>query len=112
MANVTNTVASSGSTETLAASESPDDVTHDVTLDANCTFTLTAPDSARPYSMVIILRQDSTGARTVTWPSSVKWPSDVAPVLTTTASSVDVVSLFTVDGGTTWYGFVAGYDMR
>lgn len=112
MANVTNTVAASGATETLDASASPDDVTHDVTLTANCTLTLTAPDSARPYNMTIILRQDATGARTVTWPSSVKWGSDIAPVLTTTPSAVDVVTLFTINGGTSWLGFAAGFDMR
>lgn len=51
---------------------------------------------------VLILKQDGTGSRTVTWPSAVKWPGNVAPVLTTTASRADVFSF--VYDGTVYYG--------
>jgi hypothetical protein len=46
------------------------------------------------------------GSAAQTWPASVDWPSATAPTLT--ASGTDVLVFFTVDGGTTWYGFVAG----
>lgn len=46
------------------------------------------------------------GAFTVTWPASFKWPSGTAPTLT--SSGVDVLVFFTVNGGTTWYGMLAG----
>jgi hypothetical protein len=49
------------------------------------------------------------GAFTTLWPTSVKWASATAPSLT--ASGVDILVFTTIDGGTTWYGFVAGLDM-
>jgi hypothetical protein len=39
-----------------------------VTLTDNCTFTFTAPRG--PCNLMLRLRQDSTGSRTITWPSS------------------------------------------
>jgi hypothetical protein len=51
------------------------------------------------------LQITSSGTRTITWPASVKWPSDVPPNLT--SGGVDFVDLWTVDGGTTWYGSFA-----
>lgn len=54
---------------------------------------------------VLILKQDGSGSRTVTWPSNVKWPSNTAPTLTTTASRADVLYL-TYDG-TVYYGSLA-----
>lgn len=70
------------------------------TLTDNCTFTFTAPSN--PCTVQLILIQDGTGSRTVTWPASVKWPGGTAPTLSTAASSVDVVSLFY--DGTNYYG--------
>lgn len=51
---------------------------------------------------VVILKQDGSGSRTVTWPSAVVWQGGVTPTLTTTASKVDVVYL--VYDGTVYYG--------
>jgi len=58
--------------------------------DEMCAFTLTLTNGA---------------AYVVTWPSSVDWPSATAPTLT--ASGVDVLTFFTVDGGTIWHGMIA-----
>ncbi len=71
---------------------------------APCTITLTNPASGAMRSLTLLVFQDATGARTITWPASVKWGNAGAPTLTTTASKMDMISLFTVDGGTTWYG--------
>lgn len=80
-----------------------------LTLTGNCILTLSNPPATgKAGSLTLILVQDGTGSRTITWPASVKWPNGTAPTLTTTASAVDVVQLVTVDGGTTWYGFLAG----
>jgi hypothetical protein len=46
------------------------------------------------------------GSAAQTWPASVDWPAATAPTLT--ASGTDVLVFITCDGGTTWYGFVAG----
>lgn len=66
------------------------------------------------YTLVLYLKQDGTGSRTVDWSTqTVKWPigdgiAAGGPTLTTAANAVDVVSFTTFDGGANWYGFVAG----
>ena len=85
---------------------------HALTLDENCTLTFSNPAATgRASSFTLILTQDSTGSRTVTWPVSVDWAAATAPTLTTAAAGVDILTFFTIDGGTTWYGFVAGQAM-
>jgi hypothetical protein len=57
--------------------------------------------------VVVTIRRtkDASGtARTIAWPASVKWASGTAPTLTSTASCVDIISLLSLDGGTTWDG--------
>ena len=79
---------------------------HDLT--ENVTYTFSNPAaSGRASSFVLKVIQDSS-ARTITWPSSVDWPAATAPTLTATNNGVDVFVFFTIDGGTTSYGFVAG----
>lgn len=75
-----------------------------LTLTANCTLTLTSPASGAMRAMTLLVFQDGTGSRTITWPGSVKWGLAGAPVLSTGAGRMDIISLFTVDGGTNWYG--------
>lgn len=41
------------------------------------------------------------GAHNVTWPSSFKWAGGTPPLLM--ASGIDVITFFTIDGGTTYY---------
>jgi len=84
---------------------------HDVTLTDDCTFTFSnPPDAGSAGSFTLILRQDGTGSRSVTWPGSVAWAGGTGPTLTTTANAVDILTFVTVDGGTTLYGMLAGAD--
>lgn len=62
------------------------------------------------YGVTLVLTQDGTGSRTVTWPAAVAWAGGSAPTLSTAANAVDVITLFTPDSGTTWYGFAGGLD--
>lgn len=79
---------------------------YDLTLGANPTFSISNPPPAgKSFTLTLKLTQDATGSRTVSWPASVKWPNDVAPVLTTTANKTDFVALETLDGGAKWFGF-------
>ena len=80
------------------------------TLTENTTFTFSnPPSSGTAYGFSLKIVQDaSASGYTVTWPSSVDWPNGNAPTLTSTASAVDQFVFYTHDGGTTWYGFVAG----
>ena len=72
------------------------------------TVTSTLNDSTA-YGMSLKVIQDSgASGYTVTWPTSVKWPSATAPTLTATASAEDQFVFYTKDGGTNWYGFTAG----
>jgi len=80
-----------------------------VTLDDNCTLSFTSVPSTA-FGFTVELRQDGTGSRTVSWPAAVTWAGGTAPTLSTGASAVDVVTLFTPDGGTTYRGFLAGAD--
>lgn len=66
------------------------------------------PTSPFSYAITLILIQDSTGGRTIDWPSEIKWPGGSAPTLTTTADKIDVVTLLTYDGGASWLGFLGG----
>ncbi len=85
----TNTVAATGSTETLDTSLY---AVHDCTMDQNCTFTFSNPiASGKNTTFMLILR----GAFTPTLPGSVKWSSGSVPTYTT--PSVYVFS--TIDGG-------------
>ena len=75
-----------------------------LTLTANCTITLAAPATGTMRSLTLLVFQDATGSRSITWPSSVKWGEAGTPILTLAASRMDIISLFTIDGGATWYG--------
>ena len=69
--------------------------------------TITMPTASAGKSFVIILAQDGTGSRTVTW-STVVWPSGTAPTITSTASKKDIYSFFA--DGTSWYGTTIGQN--
>lgn len=73
-----------------------------VTMTGNATFTFSNPQSGASYQ--IIITQDVTGGRTITWPT-IKWEGGSAPSLTGTANSRDIVTL-TYDGSS-YYGVIA-----
>jgi hypothetical protein len=70
-----------------------------LTLTANATLTM--PTAVAGKSFIIILAQDATGSRAVTW-TTVSWPSATSPTITSTASKKDIYSFFS--DGTSWYG--------
>jgi hypothetical protein len=72
-----------------------------VTSAANVIFT-SPPPNLTGFSFLIQLSQ--TGSYAITWPSSIQWPANTAPTLSTTAGYVDTIALYTVDGGTNYYG--------
>ena len=82
------------------------------TLSENVTYTFSNPAaSGYASSFTLKVTQDSS-ARTITWPGSVDWAAATAPTLSTGSGDVDVFVFFTVDGGTTYYGFTAGQDLN
>jgi hypothetical protein len=82
-----------------------------VTLTANCTLTISNPPASDTWGeLLIVLVQGGVGSFTVTWPAAVDWPDTdgtgggAAPTLHTAVGAQDVVTLVTIDGGTTWGG--------
>jgi hypothetical protein len=102
------TAVTSSSNSTTVNCQDGNVFTHVLT--ENTTFTFSNPPaSGRAFAFTLKIVQDSgANGYTVTWPASVDWPSATAPTLTATASAVDVFVFYTHDGGTTFYGFVAG----
>jgi hypothetical protein len=99
-----NTVAASGAAQTIV-----NNAFNHITLSANCTFTF--PTATAGSDIIIALKQDATGSRLVTWPSTVKWPAGTAPTLSTGAAKVDVVTLRCLDG-TNWLASATALDVR
>lgn len=57
-------------------------------------------------AFVVILQQDATGGRTVTWWSNIKWVTGTPPVLSTAANVYDIFSF--IYDGTNYYGSIVG----
>jgi hypothetical protein len=76
-----------------------------ITLTGNATITM--PTATAGKSFIIMLKQDATGGRSVTW-STVKYPGGTAPTITSTASKQDIFSFFA--DGTNWYGTTIGLN--
>ena len=110
--NYTETVKAVGNTGTSATLDLADGNVFTATLTGNCTFTFTTGVNSAPNaaSFTLILANDSTPSRTISWPASVKWPNNSAPSRTTTASKTDIWTFMTPDNGTTWYGNIALYN--
>lgn len=98
---VVKTVSASGAALQIALA---DGNVHDITLTANCTLTIVGATNGVACWLTVILRQDVTGSRTATWPVSLAWPGGSPPVLKTASGAFDIITMFTLDGGTVWHG--------
>jgi hypothetical protein len=104
----TTVIANTGATYTIDLESGN---VFNLTLTGNCTYTFSNPPaSGSAGAFTLIQNQDGTGSRTVAWPASVEWAGGSAPTITSTASSTDVFTFITTDGGTIWYGFTGGQD--
>lgn len=63
--------------------------TQSVTLGGNRRLIFSNGQNGGKY--ILILKQDATGSRTVTWPSSVRWPGAYGPTLITLAGKTDYI---------------------
>ncbi len=80
--------------------------TYTLTTSGNTTFSFTNPASSpnvSSFSLIIT----AGGTHTLTWPSSVKWAGGSAPSAPA-SSEKDIYTFMSIDGGTVWYGFLAG----
>jgi hypothetical protein len=95
----------SANTSTAITVDLANGTVQNLTLTGNATITM--PTAVAGKSFIIILSQDATGSRTVTW-STVSWPSATAPTITSTASKKDIFSFFS--NGTSWFGTTLGQN--
>ena len=81
------------------------------TLGNNVTFSFTNPPSAGTLaSVTVILIQDGSGNRTATF-TGAEYSDGLPPTLSTGAGDKDVLTFFTVDGGSPYYGTFAMADV-
>lgn len=79
----------------------------DLTLNTSTTFTFTnSPASGVMQSATIILRQGTGGSKTATFTNAKYTDGQVVP-LSTGAGQIDVMTFFTVNGGSFWFGTFA-----
>lgn len=84
-----------------------------LTLGANISLTLYAGDltpgtTGSSYALTLIVTNDATAGRVLSFPPSVKWPNGLRPNEDRAASRTNVWSLISYDGGATWFGFLSG----
>lgn len=80
---------------------------HKVTLGGARTLIVSNPTTDQSFT--IVLTQDGTGSRTVTWFSGILWPAGIVPTLTTTPGKTDVFTFRCTAPGV-YYGFVNGQN--
>lgn len=88
-------IGNSGTSQTLALTNG---TVQTVTMTGNCTFTMPTATAGKSFVLIV---SSGAGGFTGTF-TSVKWPSNTAPTLTTTASRWDFLAFFS--DGTNWYG--------
>jgi hypothetical protein len=103
MVAVATNAAASG-TITLTSADYPS--TKLWTLTGNVTLVLPTPASTSSATITIVMTQDATGSRVITWPASVKWPDGIAQQPATAAGTVSMFNLLWT--GTTWLGMLGG----
>ena len=78
-------------------------------ISSSTTLTFSNPPAsgkAGAFTLIVTL----SGSPAIAWPSTIKWASGVAPTLT--AVGIDLFTFMTTDGGTSWFGFNSGTDMK
>jgi hypothetical protein len=86
----------------------------DLTLTGNVTFAFSNPaPNTRVQTFTIIAKQDVTGGRTVTWPATIsKYAGGNVPPATTTTNAIDIWTITTYNGGTTYVISLSVKDVK
>ncbi len=113
--SVTGNVASTTYRETYYDYGTGGSVTIDLSLgnnfrrQFNATSTIAFSNAPVSNAFGFTFTMVNAGTYAITWPVNLDWAGGSAPILTSTG--VDVLTFFTFDGGTTYYGFVVGKNM-
>ena len=89
-----------GNTGTAQTIDISDSTLQTYTLNGNCTFTMPTADAGRSFTVFL---KTGAGSLTATF-TGVKFPSNTAPTITTTASRMDIITFYS--DGTNWYGSI------
>ena len=84
-----------------------------ITLSGTPTFTsFSGAVGGTESSFTLYLKQPSSGSTFYTpiWPSAVQWQDSIAPTLSAVNGAVDILVFSSPDGGTNWYGSLAGVN--
>ena len=73
------------------------------------TFTFSNPTASTNFCAFILFLTNG-GSQTVNWPGTVDWAGGTVPTLTT--SGIDVLTFFTVNGGSLWHGVLVSGDSK
>ena len=65
-----------------------------------------APTSGTLDKMTLLIKQDSTGNRLVTWPGSVSWVGGSPPNLSSDPYRTDIIEVLTFDGGISYHAWM------
>jgi len=103
----TTAITSSSNAATLDL-QAGDNFTHILTENVTYTFSNPAASGKASAFTLKVVQDASASGYTITWPASVDWAAATAPTLTADANGVDYFVFITTDGGTNYYGFVAG----
>jgi hypothetical protein len=79
-----------------------------ITLTGNATLSFTNAEVGQFRKIDLI--QDGTGSRNVTWPTGIRWPDGVTPVLTPTANKTDSF-VIEVTGTNQYNGYIVGQNL-
>ncbi len=82
--------------------------TQTITLAGATTFTFASGRGGAIYT--VLVKQDATGSRALSWPATVKWPGGTAPTLTSTANAVDVFTF--VSDGTNYFNLASALNVK
>jgi hypothetical protein len=99
--NYVESVVAIGNSSTAVTLALTNGTVQTVTMTGNCTFTMPTATAGKSFVLIV---SSGAGGFTGTF-TSVKWPNNGAPTLTTTASRWDILTFFA--DGTNWYGTFA-----
>ena len=71
---------------------------------------MTLPSGARSVTLTFVFTNTDGNNYTINWPANTKWAGGTSPTMTSTQNNSDIVSLSTVSGGSSWFGFIGGQE--
>jgi len=110
--NLTGIAATNFNTQTVTANSGATTIDlsagNCITMNQSSTTAVSFANTSEAMDVTLVRKKDDTStARTITWPSSVKWTGGTAPTLITSAESTDYqqFQFITRDSGVTWYAW-------